>query len=532
MNKNDIKKLIFSIVFIVFLILFFLFGKNINDNKKIKKITIVKNIVKEKYDNVYYKKDSKYIYTLNRNNGFSYDIFDLHGNRIYSIHSDKELNIIKIMKKYYILYDKEYYLFNDRNEEIASGSVIEGINEYLIKIDNRIINYKNEVLFNDVYDITTFDNNNYLNINNYYLVNKKGEIIEDNTLVYKEINNNSFTDFLIIKKGNKYYTFFINLDKVIGDGFDSYNVGKNILIRNNGTIYKIYKTGLRKKYITISNEIINDYIIDKKYILVDKAFVTRKKDNSFGVIDLKTKKYIKITKNQVKSLKKIDKNNYLIKSNYNILFNIKKNKTIIKTKNSLDNIVLFNNDYKTVKKSDKYILFDKNWKEVYESDKQIIINKDIIAGKIENEFCYYNINNKTKKILNKALINNNTYFYNNGIVYDDKFKKIIKSNMIIFNKNSIMYLDKKKITFDYIIEKKKYTYDLLKGEEIVNNNLSDIILIESDNYLKILDDKGDILKKIRNRKIVNYYYTENGYIIIITSLENDKNIYYGSYIAE
>ena len=533
MNKNDIKKIIISIAFIVFLVMFFLLWKNINDNKRIKSISIVKNIVKEKYNSVYYKENSKYIYTLNKENGFIYDVFDLHGNKLYSINSNKELNIIKVMKKYYIIYDQEYRLFNDKNNEIVSGSVIEGINEYLIRIDDRIINYNNEELFKDIHTVTTFSNNKYINLNNYYLINKKGDVIEENVFVNKEIKNNSITDYLIIKKGEKYYTFFISLDKIIGDGFDSYYIDNNVLIKKDNTIYKIYKTGLRKKINTISNKIVNNYYINDKYLLENKLFVTSKKTNYFGVIDLKSNKFTKITKSKINSIKKIDNNNYCISiKNGNIIFNVESNKIVIKKDYDLDNSLVFKNKYITTKSDNKYILYDNKDNIVATSDKQILIKSKIIAGKVNDEIVLYNIKDKSKLLLNKVIVNKNNYYYDNNKVYDLNFDLIAKSDLLIFNNNSIVYQKDKKIIIDNRKENKKYYYNLIDGEEVVNNNIKDIIIIENSNYIKVLDKKGDLLKKIRNKKITNYYISKNGFIILITSYDNGKDIYYGSYLAE
>ncbi|MBO6194992.1 MAG: hypothetical protein J6O56_01450 [Bacilli bacterium] len=535
MNKNSIKKLIISIVFIVFLIMFFLFEKNINDNKSVGKISIVKSIVKEKYDRVFFDENSKYIYTLKKDDHYIYDVFDLHGNKLYSIKSNKELNIIKTMKKYYITYDGLYHLYNSENDELKTGKVIEGINDYLIKIDNSIINYNNETIFSDIHDLKTYCNDRYLNINNYYLTNKKGEILLENTVITDEIKNNYLTDYLIVKKNNKYYTFFINIDKIIGDGFEQYSLDNNeALILNNNTIYKIYNTGLRKKEKTISKEIVNNYFLKKDYIMKNNIFAIEKTNNYFGILNLNNNKFTKITNKSVNSIKKIDNNNFIIKTdNNNYVFNIKSKRIILKTKKDINSILIFNNNYKTIRNKNEYTLFDNKDKEIITLDKQIVIKEKIKAGNIENEFYLYNIKKKSKNLFNKKIIDKKVYYYNDNGVYNEDFIIKYKSDIIILDDQKIVYKKDDELIINNKKENKVYNYSLIDGEEVINiKNFGKILILENSNYIKILDDKGNSLKKIKNKNLINYYSSESGHIIIITGKRIDGNYYYGSYLAE
>ena len=528
MNKNDIKKIIISIVFIVFLVIFFLFGKSINDNKNITRIKIVKSVIKEKYNEVYYENNSDYIYARNDND---YDIYDLNGNKLYKIESNKKLNIIKVMKKYYITYDNQYHLYDSNNILIDSADVIEGLNDYLIRVNDKIINTNNIVLFNDVHTIKSYNYNRHFNINNYYLIDKKGEKILENVIVKKEINNNSFSKYLIIKKENKYYTFFTNIDQIVGDGFDYYQLGKIVTIKNDNNIYKIYKTGLRKKIGTIPSKISNKYIVDNNYILTKKIFVKRKSDNSFGVYDKNNKLYKKITNDIVNGVKRIDNSNYLIVTdNNNYLYNLNKNKVVLKTKYK-DDILLFSNGYKSYKEKNKYILLDKNNNKVIELNKQIVINKKIKVGRIDNNFYLYDLKNKKNSTYKKIIINNKIYFIRNDTLYDKNFKEINK-NIISYNSNYYSYVKKNKIILKNLKHNKEYTYLIQDGEEISNINFDNVFLVENDNYVKILDDKLNLIKKIKNKKICNFYVTKKKKIILITSIDKDNKIYKGSYLAE
>ncbi len=534
MNKNSIKKLVISIIFIVFLIMFFLVIKNINDSKETNKISIVKNIVKEKYDKVYFDKESNYIYTLRKDDTYSYEVFDLHGNKLYSIKSDKELDIEIVMKKYYITHDEKYHLYNSDNEEIKTGNNIEGINEFLIKVDNKIIDYNNEVIFDNVKGIKTFLDNKYLNINDNYFVDKKGKVLFDNTNIIEELNKNKLSEYLIIKKDDKYYTYFTKLGKIIGKGFDYYyHHDKNVFIKDENNIYKLYKIGLRKKIGSIPNEIDNNYIIDNRIILNNKAFAIRKKDNYYGLLNYKDKSFIKVTNSDVNSIKKIDKHHCLIETkDNNYIVNINKNKVVFKTNIKFKEIVIFDNDYKSIKNKEGYILLNQYDKQIMKLDKQIIINSKVSIGSINKDFYLYNLDNKTTNIFKKININKKVYYYSNDEVYDSNFNKLY-SDFITYSKDIIIYKYKDKVLFSNKKDNKLYSYELLDKEDIFNDkSLNGLVIIEGDNYTKILNDKGNIIKRINKRNVLNYYVTNKNKVVLITGLQADDKLYQGSYLAE
>ena len=460
MNKNDIKKIILSIIFIVFLVIFFLVAKNLKGNIYNKKISIIKNIIKERNEEIVYKNNNNYIYSMNKEDGkYIYKIYDLNGNRLYTIKSEKNINIITVKKRYYITYDDNYHLYTEDSEKILSASSIESLNDYLIKVDDKIINNYGEILFSDVHSVRLFNNSNNININNTYLTDKKGNVILDKVYVSDEIKNGGITDYLIIKKGNKYYTFFTNLENIIGDGFDSYEIRDLVYIKINDTYYKIYKTGLRKK---------------------------------------------------IKSFTK-----------------------------SSNEIIKFDNGYKTKKNKKEYILYNKNGKEVLKQKKQIVLNNHkVTKGKINDEVYIYNLKNK-KYISAKKIKVANSYFYtyeNNKkyIVSTDFTKKYKSDDYLSYDKNVIVKKNKNKIKFLNLSSKKEYVYEIKNKEEIVNDYpFRNIIILESDKYIKIIDTKGNNIKTIKNRKVLNYYYNEEkGKIIIITGAKYNNVILKGSYVGE
>lgn len=500
MNKNDIKKIIISIIFVVFLVILFLLIKNYNERKINKNISLVKKIISEKYDKVVYKNKSKYMYSYIKEDGmYTYYIFDLHGNKKYSFKSDKKLNIITVMKNYFITYDEEYHLYNKYNELIRSGKVIEGLNDYIIRVNNQLIDIDNEVLLDNVKKIKAFNNNKHFNINDYYLLDKKGNILLENIIIKEEIKTNNITDYYIVKKSNKYYTFFININKIIGDGFDSYSLGKNTYIKTNKDTYKIYKTGFRKK------------------------------------IKTNTVSFNKFKKGKIDSYSKISKDYYKlrVKDKYYI-YNNSNNKTIYTFNKNIKNIIIFEDNYISYKLDNTYYLINKNNKTVITSDRQIIIKKDIIAGSINKNVSIYDLKNRKIIEAEKIIINDNIYYkYDNHIISNDFKNDYYSMDYITYNDLYIIYKKDNTINFYNLYNDKIYKYELNKSEEIVNDYpLKNVLLLESDNNIKIVNTKGEVIKVLKDRKIVDYYESNRENVVIITSKEIDGYLLEGSYLAK
>ena len=171
MSKNFYKKLVITIIFVFVLIVSFLLYGNINRNNHSDKVSIVKNIINERYDEVVYL-GNNYIYAFNKGNNYEYTVFDLNGNKLYGFENKNLLNIVTVSKKYFITKDDEYHLYNDLYEEINKGDNIYSISDYLIYVDGNVINYNNEVLFSDVLNIKDYYNEEYFLIDNNF-VDKK-----------------------------------------------------------------------------------------------------------------------------------------------------------------------------------------------------------------------------------------------------------------------------------------------------------------------------------------------------------------------
>ena len=534
MKKYLFKKSIIAIIFLTVLIFSFVVFGQINRNNHSDKVSIVKNIIREKYDEVYYSNDN-YIYTLNKNDNYEYTVFDLNGNKLYAFYSNKELDIISVSNKYFITKDSKYHLYNSLYEELREGYNIHSVSDYLVYVDGDIIDTNNEVLFEDVLSINSYYNNEYLLVDNK-LIDKKGKVLLKGYKIVSEKQKNKEIDYFIIKKDNKYYCFFPLLNKIIGDGFDKYFEYENdVYVVSNNKFYKIVKMGLRKE---IDFKITED--LEKKYsirlnnvVSINKVLVVNK--NYVGILDTQSKKYTKIVKGKSFTYNIIDDTYINIKvDNNNYIYDMKINKIIYSNKN-IDDIVMFNNGYKTIKRHDMYFLYDNNDTLLLNSEKQIILlNSEIRFGKINKNIILFN-KNKTYEGEFVSINNKKYYKYKtskkNIIVsidfkdkYEsDKYLEYIDETIISLNNNNLIFHNLKtnenKI---YNIEKYKIINDQINKKEIILSNNKNII---------ILNKKGEVLKKIKNRKIEDVYYNklEKNIIIIEKNILNNKK---GVYIAE
>lgn len=534
MKKYLLKKSIIAIIFVTLLIVSFIVFGQINRNNHSDKVSIVKNIIREKYDEVYYSNDN-YIYTLNKNNNYEYTVFDLNGNKLYTFYGNKKLDIISVSNKYFITKDNKYHLYNSLYEELREGDNIYSITNYLVYVDGNIIDTNNEVLFEDVLSIKSYYNNEYLLVDNKF-IDKKGKVLLKGYEIVNEKQKNKEIDYFIIKKDNKYYCFFPLLNKIIGDGFDKYFEYENdVYVVSNNKFYKIVKMGLRKE---IDFKITED--LEKKYSIrltnavgINKVLVVNK--NHVGLLDTKSKKFYKIAKGKSFTYNIIDDTYINIKvDNNNYIYDMKINKIIYSNKN-IDDIVMFNNGYKTIKRHDMYFLYDNNDILLLNNDKQIILlNSEIRFGKINQNILLFN-KNKTYNG-NYISINNNNYFKyktskNNIIISKDLKDKYESNDYLEYIDEYIIYLDGKNLFFYNLKTKVKIKYYIGKYK-IVNDkiNKKEIILSNNKNII-ILNKKGEVLKKIKNRKLEKAYYnnSEKNIIIIEKSIIKNKK---GVYIAE
>lgn len=526
MSKNTIKKIILTIVILSVLILALVFFYRITSENYKNDISISKKIISEKYEDIV-SFDNSYLCAYKEN---EYTIFDYNGNRLYSFNSPKGLDVVSATKKYFITRDNNYHLFNVNYEEIVSGENIYGITDHMVFVDNNIINMKGEILFSNVKNIKPCYKNKYFVIDNSF-INEKGKILLDGYDVVKEKINKNEIDYFIVKKDNKYYSFFPLVDNIIGDAFDKFFEYKNeIYIVTNNKIYMISTNGLRKEITFNINK--NIYKIDyKNAVRKDRVLTIR--DYYLGLLETDTNKFHKIEKANNFSYKYIDSSHInILFNNKNIVYDLDNYKTVYT--NNFDDIVIFKNNYKTIKKNGMYYLLDDKERSIATSDKQIIlINSKMIIGKPEENIMIFSDDLYDGKTV---LINNKEYYKyeinNTKYLVSVDLKEKYESNMYLSNMtDTIVKIDSNKIYFYNKKNNRTYNYDL-KDFNIINNEINKNELILSNNKdIIVLNSKGKVIKKIRNSVIKDISYNKQKQAIIMI-VEKDKMFkkYKGAYV--
>ena len=86
------------------------------------------------------------------------------------------------------------------------------------------------------------------------------------------------------------------------------------------------------------------------------------------------------------------------------------------------------------------------------------------------------------------------------------------------------------IQFYDLSSNKEYIYETIDNSKIINEEIfRDTLVIEENDNVLFVDLKGNVIKELKDTKIIDYYYNKNnGKIIIITVNDNMK----GSYVAE
>ena len=524
MSKNTIKKIILTIIILTVLILSLIFFYRITSENRKKDISIIKKIITEKYENVVYF-DNSYLYAYKEN---EYTIFDYNGNKLYSF-EDSNLNIVTVSKKYFITKDNNYHLYNTNYEEIVSGNNIYGITDYLVFVDNNIINTKGEILFTNVKNIKSYYKNKYFVVDNSFINEKGKELLYGYDVVSEKINANEL-DYFIVKKDNKYYSFFPLVNNIIGDEFDKYfEYNDEIYIISNNKIYVITTNGLRKE-ITFN--------VDKNINKVDYKNAVRKnrvltiRDYYLGILETDTNKFHKIKKAKKYSYKFID-NRYIniLCDDQNIVYDLDNYK--IKYTGSFEEITIFKNNYKTIKKNGIYYLLDNKERTLAVSDKQIILlDSEISVGRPNDQVILFD------EILysgEKITINDKTYYkyekdgmYN--IISSDLKEKYESKEYINYMNDTIVKKENNNLYFINLKNGKTYSYNLKKYKIRNKDIYKNAIILSDDKNIIVLNKKGKSIKKIRNVKLLDIFYNDIKQSIIIT-VENNKGLK-GAYVLK
>lgn len=499
-----------------------------------------------------------------------YYINDKTGKKIYTTK-----NFLEIFNNDYILQknDEKYSILNKQGKEIYSN--ITEIKKYLDgeyiylkignedsivdnKLNNILSNYKIEKLINDKYFIlknTKEDVFCYFSIKNKKIILNNFESYKENndgTIVVTKRENNEENKYILKENGK--------LEKK--ENITQVQIINKIKEKIDNSKYYIYTVSIKDENV--------------KNILVDN-----KQTNEFGVLNIDNNKFNPLysytkSENYYSTINKLNSENenyYQIVCNIDSCSNIKVliydvDKSEILYKNENQNLIIqlykqYADNYKVIKYSsnsnddkykDKYVLYNDKNEEILSSNNEIVVvDKILLYGDISSkDLVLYN--SKNNKILNgqksaQRLKLGNKVFYkylddnNFTIILDDKSEEIVKSNEknIKYTDDNIVYLDGNNVNVYDINTSITKTYRLEKNEEITdysNNIISAynggiFINNKEENYIKVINKNGKLIKKI-NKVQLNYVYNneENNNVFIIVKRKKDLKTTYGLYLAK
>lgn len=512
----------------------------------------------------------------------SYSIANKKGKEKY-----KTENVLKILNDNLVLMDNTSKGINSYSILDANGKVLfKNVNDYdkyaddtIISIQadgiKQIIDEKGKVLLTDYFVATSVrdDEGNTLyllvedsknNSYNYFSIkNKKivGDSFQnysrnvDGTLTISKKENNSTVKYTLYKDGKQ---------KLIGNTKTQSEIAEELRKKIDSTKYNLYLTSIYDK--------------DQKYVFADDL-----KNKAFGIYNIKNNKFSKLygykkdSTNLYSSISKLSNennlnyyqvscSNYSCDNNNFYVFDLENGKALFKNSDSklkIQYYYQYGKDYKVIKYSysssdeeykGKYVLYDGKNKEVTKSSNNIVVVGEKLLLGYESSSSLILYSARTKKVLNneknlgsKINIDNNVYFRyttdKETILLNEKGKEVLK----IDSNNDIIYSDKVLV---YIKNRKAYIFDAsrgkvrkykLKNNEKMNDAAGDLISPyrgalfinnSADKYIKIVNSKGNVIKKIRKAEIESVARTSDKNVIIITKNNAKKEILYGLYIAK
>jgi len=523
---------------------------------------------------------------VNVNNGktSSYSIANKRGKDTYKTDN----TTLKILNDFLIISDDTQKGINGYSIINAKGKVLFGkVNNYdkyanntIISIEadgiKQVIDEEGKVLLTDYFVASEIKDKD--NINTLYLLveDSKNNSYNYFSLKDKKIKGDSFQNYTrngdgtltITKKENnsvvKYTLYENGKQKRIGDSKTQSEIADELRKKVDSSKYNIYLTSIYDK--------------DQKYIFADDI-----KAKSFGLYDIKKNKFTKLYdyKNDASSvyssISKLSNDNnlnyyqvscssYSCDKNEFYVYDLENNKVLYKTSDSklkTQYYYQFGDDYKVIKYSysstdeeykGKYVLYGKDNKEIYKSTNNIVVvDRELLLG-YDSSTSLILYSAKANKVLNseknlgaKITIDNHTYFRyktdKNTILVNEKGKEVLKINA----DNDLIYSDKVLV---YIDGNKAYIFDASKGKtrkyklkanEKMNDAAGDLISPyrgalfinnSTDKYIKVVNSKGKVIKKIRKAEIESVKKTSDKNVVIITKDNTKKTINYGLYIAK
>lgn len=480
-------------------------------------------------------------------------------------------NLIAMKEKnsYSILNKKGKTIYNniaDIDEYLNGKYIAVKINDTYSILDSKgekvLTNYSISKVVTDENDkeLYAIVKNTVDDVYNYYSFSK-GEIIGDSFISYRTGENDY--ELIITKKendNNVKYTLSKN--------------GKQTKAKDTDQIAKKIKEQIDTNKYTLYSDSVYDE--NQKNVLV-----TNTEEKSVGVLNIKSKDYKAIYAykqnktyfySTVSDIDSNDKNNAILKISCSesscdekktVIYDMKNNKSLYKSEGiNVSDYKEYEGGYKVIDfssdKSNKYgsknVVFDKNNKELEVSENDItIIDKKLIIGKESSySMSLYSVKNnkmisnkKVKRVeINDKVVYKYTDSSDNTIILDSNGNEVIKvsdSDYITLNKDHYVYV-KDNILYTYNITKEKtYKYKLKDNEKLnaasgsVISPYRNAIFVNnsSDKYIKIINFKGNQIKKIKNLEISSVELNkDNDKAFIIVKKNTNEGSLYGLYVAE
>lgn len=476
--------------------------------------------------------------------GDVYTLIDKDGKEKYSNISD-----------YYIILNGEYIYFENSKDCYILDKKGEKVLENY-KISEIVKDSEN----NDLYLVLKDKSNNV----NYYYDIEKEKLVGDGFDSYVVNEDNTLT--VIKKESSKNISY--DIDK---NGKKSKEETTNDL---SDTIKSIKEKINSEEYYLYTLSIVAD---DQNKVLVDN-----KKDKSFGMLNIKTNKYTKIysynSDNFYSTISELDStddhvyiqtscNSNICGNTQMVVYDLTDSKELFKLEGTslvASDYIQYTNGYKTVKYSNqsenadykgKYALYDGNNKELVVSENQIVvIDSKYVMGEVNNESLVLYLAKENKKmnddssLAEKLEISDKEYYKYKGsnkmIIVDSNGKEMysVKNGGNLKHNNQIIYSISNNTIRMYDVESDAVnTYKLSKNESLTdstNNSIDpfeNVIFINNgeENYIKIIDEKGKVVRKIKEAQIMNVLTDEDDEkAYIITQKKVNKEIKYGLYIAK
>lgn len=480
-------------------------------------------------------------------------------------------NLIAMKEKnsYSILNKKGKTIYNnisDIDEYLDGKYIAVKINDIYSILDSKgekvLTNYSISKVVTDEDDkeLYAIVKNTVDDVYNYYSF-AKGEIIGDSFISYRTGENDY--EFIITKKEN--------------DNNVKYTLtkdGKQTKAKDTNQIAKKIKEQIDTNKYTLYSDSVYDE--NQKNVLV-----TNTEEKSVGVLNIKSKEYKAIYAykqnksyyySTVSDIDSNDKDNAILKiscsesycdTKQTVIYDMKNNKSLYKSEGiNVSDYKEYDGGYKVIDfssdKSNKYgsknVVFDKNNKELEVSENDItIIDKKLIVGKESSySMSLYSVKNnkmisdkKVKRVeINDKVVYKYTDSSDNTIILNSNGKEVIKvsdSDYITLNKDHYVYV-KDNVLYTYNITKEKTYKYKLKDNEKLNDASGSVISPyrnaifvnnSSDKYIKIINFKGNQIKKIKNLEISSVELNkDNDKAFIIVKKNTNEGSLYGLYVAE